>query len=167
MATPPEPEIIPPGQSPRRPRLEDRHLEQLAALLDDLFRIPGTEIRFGLDPLLGLLPGLGDALSGLISMVLVQAAWERGLPRVTIARMMANIAMDAVVGAVPVFGDVFDVAWKANRRNLELLKRAQTRSRTENTLLDGLFLLALLLLLAAVVALPFVLLIWLISEMER
>ena len=95
----------------------------LARILDSAVRIPGTDIRFGLDPLLGLVPGLGDvAGAGFASYLLIVAA-RLGVPRVVLARMLLNIGIDTVVGTVPVLGDVFDVGWKANTRNLALMER--------------------------------------------
>jgi hypothetical protein len=97
--------------------------EKLTRLLDDLIRIPGTGVGFGLDSLIGLvLPGAGDALTGVGSVALLFLALKRGVPSVVIARMVMNIGIDALVGTIPVVGDLFDVAWKANRKNLELLK---------------------------------------------
>ena len=96
---------------------------RLAWLLDDLFRIPGTQRRIGLDGLLGLIPGVGDAVTTLISAVIVARAWQAGVPRRVVAKMLANIAVDGVVGSVPLVGDLFDFGWKANRKNLELLRR--------------------------------------------
>ena len=98
-------------------------LARLAWLLDDLFRIPGTQRRIGLDGLLGLIPGVGDAVTTLISAVIVARAWQAGVPRRVVAKMLANIAVDGVVGSVPLVGDLFDFGWKANRKNLELLRR--------------------------------------------
>lgn len=159
-----EPEIIPPGAEPRRsPSLEDEQLDFLAALMDDLFRIPGTEIRFGLDPLVGLLPGLGDMLTGLVSALLLHAAWERGLPGVAIARMMSNVAIDSVLGSVPLLGDIFDVAWKSNRRNFALLQKYGSGQRRRQTLRDTLFLIGLLAAVLALAALPLVLLVLVVS----
>jgi hypothetical protein len=94
---------------------------RLAQVLDTSLRIPGTRIRFGLDPILGLLPGLGDAVAALIGGFIVWSAWRAGAPALVIGRMLANIAVDAIVGAVPVAGTVFDVAFKAHRRNALLL----------------------------------------------
>jgi hypothetical protein len=122
-----DPEIILPGESRVRRDTRGEHnlgnenLEMLARVLDDVFQIPGTNIRFGLDALIGLIPGFGDLLTSIASSLMIYAAWDRGLPRVTIARMLANVGIDAVAGAVPLLGDVFDVAWKANRKNYELL----------------------------------------------
>lgn len=93
----------------------------LARWLDTALRIPGTRIRFGLDALLGIVPGLGDAIGALIGGYIVLAALRAGAPRLVVVRMLANIGLDAIVGAVPVAGTIFDVAYKANRRNAELL----------------------------------------------
>jgi hypothetical protein len=96
-------------------------LRQLAHLLDDRFRIPGTTYRIGLDGLIGLVPGIGDAVTTLIALYIVLEARRLGVPLTKLGRMGLNVGVDAVLGAVPVLGDLFDVAWKANRRNLALL----------------------------------------------
>jgi hypothetical protein len=97
------------------------HALRLAGLLDTALRIPGTRIRFGLDPILGLLPGLGDAVAALIGGRIVWSAIRAGAPRLVVARMLVNVAIDAILGAVPAAGTVFDVAFKAHRRNARLL----------------------------------------------
>lgn len=94
---------------------------RLAQVLDTAFRIPGTRIRFGFDQLLGLVPGLGDAIAALIGGFIVWTAVRVGAPRLVIGRMLVNIGVDAVVGAVPLAGTVFDIAFKAHRRNARLL----------------------------------------------
>ncbi len=99
-------------------------LEVLTRLLDDRFRIPGTSVRFGLDGLIGLVPGLGDAATTAVSLYLVYQARALGAPKTVLARMLVNVLADTAVGAIPLLGDVFDVAFKANRRNLDLLRRA-------------------------------------------
>lgn len=161
MAEQPEIEIIPPGAQPRPRRpaaaAAPDQLATLARLLDDVFEIPGTGIRFGLDPLLGLIPGLGDALSGLLSALIVAAAWQRGLPHGTVYRMVANIAIDSLLGTVPVLGDVFDVTWKANRRNYELLRRTEAEGH-RHTWKDWLFVVVLGLAILGLALLPFALL---------
>jgi hypothetical protein len=97
--------------------------EKIVHVLDRLFRIPGTEIRFGLDPILGLVfPGFGDAASGLFGFYVVFAALRRGVPIPVVFQMIGNLALDAIGGAFPVVGDVFDFAFKANERNLVLLQ---------------------------------------------
>jgi len=115
-----------------------RRARRLAWLLDDLLPIPGTRIRFGLDPILGLAPGLGDWISWLISGHLLWCAWRLGVSATTLARMTAYLVVDAVFGAVPVLGTIFDVGWRANDRNLALLERhvaAPERVRRESRLL--------------------------------
>ncbi|MGH7138687.1 MAG: DUF4112 domain-containing protein [Pirellulales bacterium] len=130
-------------------------LELLARWMDSVFEIPGTRIRFGLDPLLGLLPGLGDLLTTLVSLYILGAARRYGVPRVTLLRMASNIAIDAALGAVPFFGDVFDVFWKSNVKNVALLQRhiratpvEQRRGRSG----DWFFLAVLILILLALLA---------------
>lgn len=102
-------------------RLAD--LELLARWMDSAFVVPGTNIRFGLDAIIGLVPGLGDAVTSLVSLYLMSAASRHGLSRATLARMGANVAVDFAVGAVPLVGDLFDVYWKANQKNVALLQR--------------------------------------------
>jgi Domain of unknown function (DUF4112) len=104
----------------RRQRIE--RLERLARLLDTAIVIPGTGIRFGADAVIGLLPGVGDALTAGLSAWIIYEAHKLGLPRRLLARMIANVALDSVLGAVPVAGDLFDVMWRANRRNVRLLR---------------------------------------------
>jgi hypothetical protein len=130
-------ELLPPERESLEP-----FLEQLSEWMDSKFEIPGLNVRFGLDALLGLVPGLGDGLAFLISCYIIAAANHLGVPRITIARMGLNVAIDLVVGAVPLIGDLFDVAWKANTRNVELLRRTLEMSpgqRRRATLMDWLF----------------------------
>ena len=98
-------------------------LDALTNLLDTAFLIPGTNIRFGLDGMIGLIPGIGDAVTTAMSLYIVHEARQLGAPRYLIARMLANVALDGVVGAVPLLGDAFDVMWRANRRNMALLRK--------------------------------------------
>lgn len=158
-----EPEIIPPHRRPSSSALRgmtNENLDQLARVLDDLFQIPGTRIRFGLDAIIGLIPGIGDLVTGMASFLIIISAWERGLPRVTLARMVANVAIDTLVGSMPIVGDVFDAAWKANRKNYNLLLRAEQLPSRKATVQDWLFLGLMLLAIAAVVALPVVIIIF-------
>jgi hypothetical protein len=110
----------------RRERLE--RLEFLAALLDTAILIPGTNVRFGLDAIVGLVPGIGDAVTTAVSAWIVYEAHQLGAPKHLVARMIGNITLDALVGAVPVAGDVFDVMWRANRRNVRLLREHLDRA---------------------------------------
>ena len=151
---PSEPEILPPRRKAAQAMLNDEQLNQLAGLLDDLFEIPGTGIRFGLDPIIGLIPGLGDLITGVASLLLLYAGWQRGLPRVTLWRMMANIAIDTALGSIPIAGDVFDVAWKSNRKNYKLLTRSSRVPEASQSWRDWLFLTAMVLLLLVIVSIP-------------
>lgn len=159
-----EPQVLPPV----RPQsgLTDESLDVLATVLDDIFHIPGTRIRFGIDPLVGLIPGLGDAITGFASFLLVLAAWQRGLPKVTVARMVSNIAVDSLMGALPFLGDLMDVAWKSNRRNLELLKRARYSTARKQLWHDWLFLLLIVVVIAGLVMIP-ILVLWGIVSLLR
>jgi hypothetical protein len=104
-----------------------RWAEHLVTLLDDRFRIPGTDVRFGLDPVIGILfPGIGDAVTGVGSVGLMALALRRGVPRVILFRMILNILVDVFAGALPIVGDIFDLAYKSNRRNLELIRQHET-----------------------------------------
>lgn len=105
----------------RRPRQLNR-ARSVARLLDRSFRIPGTSIRFGLDPLLGLLPVGGDVVAALGSGYILYVAWRNGAPGPLIGRMLVNVLVDTAAGSVPVLGDLFDVGWKANVRNLSMLE---------------------------------------------
>lgn len=99
-------------------------VRELVRYLDTAFVIPGTRIRVGLDPIVGLLfPVVGDWLGAFTSMVLLRAALERRVPPVIVLRMVLNVTVDTVLGMIPIAGDVFDVAFRANQRNLELLER--------------------------------------------
>ena len=98
-------------------------LEALARLMDGAFVLPGTQIRVGLDAIIGLLPVAGDVISGLISSYLIWEARQLGAPKWLIVRMMANTLLDTVVGSVPVVGDAFDVMFRANMKNMTLLRR--------------------------------------------
>lgn len=139
------------------PAVPDRldRLRRFAYWLDEGIRLPGTRVRIGLDPILGLVPGVGDAAGAILAAAILVEAVRRRVTRFTFLRMAANIALDAVLGAVPVLGDIFDAAWKANLRNMTLLERSRA-DPSEAAKTDRLFVLvvcgSLLLLSAAVVA---------------
>jgi hypothetical protein len=95
----------------------------LARIMDEQFVVPGTRMRFGWDSILGLFPGLGDAITGAISLLIVHHAWQTGASPIMLARMLANIGVDFMLGAVPLVGDALDFAWKANRKNARLLEQ--------------------------------------------
>jgi hypothetical protein len=113
-------------------RLEatQRQLARISYWMDERFRIPGTSLRVGLDGLLGLIPGVGDAASGLIALGVLAQARRLGAPRRLLVRMLGNVLLDTAVGSIPLVGDLFDFAFKANRRNLDLLMRHLDDQRT-------------------------------------
>jgi hypothetical protein len=142
----------------------NQHIDLLAHLLDDWFRIPGTSVRFGVAGIIGLIPGVGDILGGVVSCVIVLAAWLNGVPNVTIARMVANVAIEVVVGMIPFVGDVFDIAFKANRRNYALLS-GSLQLVPRDTTRDWLFFGAIGLFMLALTMIPVFLMAKLISMM--
>lgn len=107
-----------------------RRVRRLSQLMDSALRIPGTKIRFGLDGVLGLVPLLGDAATAGISAWIVREAYRSGVPNRVLAQMVGNIAIDFVGGSVPMAGDLFDVYWKANQRNVALLEAFLRNSPT-------------------------------------
>jgi len=144
------------------PKGDQRGLQLLrrwAHLFDSAFHIPGTDIRFGLDPILGLVPGIGDLASPVLSLFMVWHAAKLRVPKVVIARMVINALVDAIVGIVPVVGDLFDFAWKAPEWNLVLLER-HAMPGTPARSGDWLFVVLCCLVLIAVAVLP-LLFVWL------
>lgn len=107
-----------------------RRLRSLGRLLDDSILIPGTRRRIGVDALIGLVPGVGDGAGALLSTYIVVQAARLGVGRTTLLRMAGNVALEALVGVIPVFGDLFDAGWKANLRNLALLQAHLDRPET-------------------------------------
>lgn len=105
------------------PDTEIDHLDRLAQRMDSLFRLPGTRIRIGLDSLLGLIPGVGDVAALMPAGYIILRAHRMGASRPVLARMAVNTGIDTVVGSIPLIGDIFDVGYKANRRNVALLRR--------------------------------------------
>ncbi|HSS19091.1 MAG TPA: DUF4112 domain-containing protein [Pyrinomonadaceae bacterium] len=129
----------------------DDSLERLSWLLDDLIRIPGVNWRFGLDALVGLIPGFGDTATSLASFYILVSAVRYGVPKVTLLRMALNIGIDYVLGSVPLVGDLFDAFWKSNHMNVALLRKRATVSADEareGKLSDWLFVGAIIVVLA-------------------
>jgi hypothetical protein len=141
----------------------DRRLDRLRRvgwILDSAIRIPGTGIRFGIDMIIGLVPGLGDLVAGVLSLYIIAESARLGVPRSLLARMGWNVAVDTFVGEVPILGDLFDVAWKANMKNLALLEehlRAPTASIRSSRGFVLMLCLGLLLLTVGAIALAVVL----------
>ncbi len=104
----------------RRQRLD--RLDRLSRLLDIAFTVPGTKIRFGAEAIMRLVPGIGDAAASALSCLILYEAHRLGVPRRVMIRMAGNVAIEAAAGAVPVIGDLFDVAFRANRRNVRILR---------------------------------------------
>lgn len=123
-------------------------------MLDEAIRIPGTNIRIGLDALLGLLPGGGDVAAGVFSGLIILQAARTGAPTPVLGRMLGNVVLDVVVGSIPLLGDIFDVAWRANSKNVRLLEawldRPATTKRASALTVGGIFLLLLLVIALAV-----------------
>jgi hypothetical protein len=129
-------------------------LRDLARVLDEAIRIPGTNIRIGLDALLGLLPGGGDIVGGVFSGLIILQAARAGAPTAVLGRMLGNVLTDVVIGAIPLLGDVFDVAWRANSRNVRLLESWRERpvsTKRASMLTVGAILFALVLLVVLAV----------------
>jgi hypothetical protein len=138
----------------------EESLETLSRWLDDLIRIPGVGWRFGIDSLVGLIPGVGDTATTLVSFYILASAVRYRVPKVTILRMALNIAIDYIVGIIPFVGDLFDFAWKSNKMNMDLLKQratvtveeAKQGARTSDWLFVGGIMLVLLLILFGSIA---------------
>lgn len=149
-----------------RLRAAEARISRVTWLLENLFRVPGSERRFGLEPIIGLLPGAGDAISGIVGLALIVEALRFHLPRVVIVRMVMNTLLDLVVGIVPVLGDVFDFAFKSNSRNLTLFRRYAAdpdRSTTgEAAFVAGVILVVVGALLGALLAVG-----WLLDALAR
>jgi hypothetical protein len=141
-------------------------MRRWARLFDSAFRIPGTQITFGIDPILGLFPGIGDLVSPIFSLFLLWHGARLRVPKIVLARMVLNAAIDAGVGAIPVIGDLFDFAWKANAWNLALLeKHAMPGQRASSA--DWLFVIICCVIVVLVALIP-ILLLWLgLSWLER
>jgi len=121
------------GAAERRDAQE--RLEWLTWAMDSAVRVPGTNIRLGADALLGLVPGVGNLVTTAVSGYLIREAWRLGVPRTTIARMVGNVAMDSVISAIPIVGNVADVFWRANRKNMDILHKHVGRSNPP--IMDG------------------------------
>jgi hypothetical protein len=132
------------------PRLAD--VEALARWLDYAFALPGG-FRFGMAGVIGLVPGIGDVLDALLSLYIVLRAIQLGVPRVALARMLVNVGIEALAGSVPFLGDLFDVAFKANRRNYQLLKSHLFQPQCQKRQ-DWLFLILTVVLVLASIILP-------------
>jgi hypothetical protein len=148
------------------PSRHSRQARSLAHLLDTAFRVPGTRFRFGVDPLLGLLPGLGDVLGGFLAGYILYIGVRVGAPRSVLLRMFSNVAIDTFLGVIPLVGNLFDAGWKANTRNVALLQRyldqpGETAAASRTFI--AVLVLALMLLVIATIALAVAVVRWLVG----
>jgi hypothetical protein len=160
MQTTRKPEILSPRTRRASKAFDDENLDLLSHLLDDCFRIPGTSIRFGLDGIVGFIPGVGDAIGGIASCILIIAAWVRGVSYITLARMLVNWGIEVLLGTIPLLGNLFDIGWKANRRNYALLTGSLADPQGVRRR-SWLFFALLCLILAALLVIPMLLFGWL------
>jgi hypothetical protein len=138
-----EVEVLPREKTSRAGAAEDPFIALMARLMDEMFVIPGTNIRFGLDPLIGLIPAFGASASAVVSLTLIALSARRGVPHIVLARMALNVLINAGLDAVPVVGDALSVFYRSNSKNYELLlKHAGTARRSTRG--DWLFLILLL-----------------------
>lgn len=164
--------ILSPPPHPEEPFQQEQDREDirifadlLATLLDSAFRIPGTNIRIGLDPLLGLIPGLGDLIANLLGTTLLVLATQLGVPRIVIFRMTLNIFINTLLGAIPGIGDLFSIWFKSNVRNAELLRRYCRPGPPRSTIWDWAYVSALILgMLLAAAGIAFALF-WIIARL--
>lgn len=161
----PEWEVLPPEEKENKTAVAPL-FRWLALIMDDLLRIPGTRFRFGLDPLVGLLPGIGDTASAITSALALIYAARRGLPKILLVRMAANILINELVGMIPGIGDAFSFWFKSNARNYKLLESysaAPRRSRKS----DWIFVIAILVLLMIIVCGGIIISFFVIIEISR
>ncbi len=158
-------EVLPPEEKEKRAEVEPL-FRWLALIMDNFLRLPGTQFRFGLDPLMGLIPGLGDTGSAVISAMALIAAARRGLPKILLARMSLNILINEAIGIVPVVGDAFSFWFKSNARNYELLKRHTAGTRTTTTS-DWIFVGLVLALLFVILLVSLAVSLWLLAQLAR
>lgn len=143
-----------------------KKLEHMAWLLDNSFRIPGTSIRMGLDSLIGLIPGIGDTTGGILSSYIIWQAARMGVPRVVLMRMGINVVFETLLGAIPIVGDIFDIAFKANQKNVQLLThyyQSPSAAVERNTVSVALIAASIMAVIGIVIWMTIKLLAWLIN----
>jgi hypothetical protein len=149
-------------------RAELRHLDTLAKMMDSQFSIPGTNIRFGFDALIGLIPGAGDFATFLVSGFMVFILARNGASGAVMARMALNIVIDALIGSIPVVGDLFDIVFKANDRNMKLMHEHYLEGRHKGSAMRVVIPLLILVLgvLVGIVWISYKLLVWLFDIVQ-
>jgi hypothetical protein len=161
-----KPEILSPRTKRGGKVFDDENLDILSHLLDDFIKVPGLPIRFGLDGIMGAVPWIGDILGGIASSIIIVAAFVRGVSYGVLLRMLANVGIEVAVGSIPVLGDAFDIAWRANRRNYALLTGSLYEPR-KYTIRSWLFLIVLCVVLMALVLVPLFVTAWVATEAMR
>jgi Domain of unknown function (DUF4112) len=136
----------------------------LAELLDRRFTIPGTSIRFGLDPILGLIPGIGDVLANLAGSAILLIAAQYRLPKIILLRMGLNVAFNALIGAIPIFGDVLSIWYRSNIRNAQLLERYVSVERRAPTAGDWVFVLCVIFSIVVLLIGILVVFVWIVKQ---
>ena len=144
-----------------------KNLERLARLMDSRFRIPGTNIRFGLDAILGLIPGVGDFATFLISGMMVSVLAKNGASGFVMARMILNIVVDALIGSIPLIGDLFDIGFRANEKNLKLMREHYIEGRHQGSASKVIIplLIVVLIVLVLIAWLAYKMISWLFSHL--
>jgi len=142
-------EVLPPEEKRKRTALEPV-FKWIAYIMDEVVRVPGTKFRFGLDPLLGLIPGIGDTSSALVSAFALVQAVRLGVPKILLMRMAANVLVNELIGVVPVVGDAFSFWFKSNARNYEIIKHHRLGTAVPKRS-DWLFVIGILLLVFVIV----------------
>jgi hypothetical protein len=143
-------------------------VERLAWWLDNAITVPGTRFRIGFDALIGLIPGLGDLVGTLFSSYIIAVAASQGLPGSVLACMAINVAIEAIIGAVPIFGDVFDAVWKANQRNVRLMEQfrtAPTAARRQSRAVVAAWMVGVVALIVVLAAGVFAVIRWIVAEL--
>jgi hypothetical protein len=141
-------------------------LRRLARLFESAFQIPGTNIRFGLDPIIGLVPGIGDLAAPVLTIMILWHAAALRVPKIVLARMVLNTLIDVLLGVIPVAGDLFDVAWKSNDWNLALVERHAVQG-ARATSGDWLFVILAVLVVIGVSLIPLLAMAWLLIWLGR
>ena len=143
-----------------------RALRSMQWWLDEAFRVPGTSMRVGWDPIVGLVPWAGDLLTAFMSCAIVLHAHRMRVPRIVQLRMLMNVAIDLLVGAIPLVGDAADAFWKSNSMNMALLERHAAESRPASTG-DWVFVVGVLAAIAAVAVIPLIVVYWLVTPLRH
>jgi hypothetical protein len=141
-------------------------LRSMRRWLDEAFRVPGTRIRFGWDPIIGLVPWIGDLTTALLSCAIIVQAHHMRLPRVVQLRMLFNVGIDLIVGAIPFLGDVADLFWKSNSKNFALLEQHADQVRPASAG-DWWFVAGILAAVLVIAAVPAIVLYWVVSRLRR